>query len=1087
MAQPRRHLVLVEIDWDTGTEGYSFDSCRTHNRDYKDLVQSISPITRSVSVFGSITFPTSSVVLYNRDLYFSIKLYTAEHRNRKIRIRVLPPDTNISEVITVFEGVIVRAKINNGLLQIDAVGHNFNEVFNSPLSNFLPVLGPGRFPNAPVGQVPTLLPLVYGGVTPSLETGLSTISFNNGDMMRGFLFDTMGIEDFSWQGVTPVVSSHGWGDVCWSEELGIFVAMGASVTDDRVMTSPDGLNWTIGTDVANPIDENWDRVIWVKELGLFVAVSNNAVSGNGVTTSPDGIGWAARAASSLRNWRGLAWSPKLGLIAAVGYNGIQTSSNGISWTGITPPVANQFLQSICWSDELEMFVAVGGNSGDSNTSCVLTSVDGIAWTPRNIPIAADLLDVCWSPERRVFVAVGYAVEVRDRIVVSEDGVTWLLSTCDMDLTLTRIKWSSELGLFAAVASNHTGNDVITSPDAVTWTRQLSPALSSWGALAWSPTNNRFVAVGSALPGSTSNIMYSRNDLDDTYRYAIAARPVVGDASDLFFNFSDPGRLNLVLRYGVQVPLSVGREIRLYTDGTDQIPYIGFAYDQRSTSEASQDRPEITFYSSGVPDGPDTLTDPVIRNPVRAKEHFLEGYTALPLEDMTVAKTLATEQHYAESLCTAGAPAVLSAVIQDLDMTVQDVIEAFDRSFAMITYPTRAGKLGTIVSPIGPVGSSVLSLTDESEILKDSFDQDMLEDVATNLVTSYSYRWISGQSGDPKPGQQFLRQLNYEIPGALARLFPAGNSFGIARELKLPYCRRVGSVINILRAYSEYLRPGAQSISLSLPIQFFNQMEIGDYVDITHWQGVSATGGFAAEIVRVLGVTVNVNAMTPTVTINAFKRAPGIVVHDNFDRSPSASLGLSWSESEGSSGVLSLVAVPDSRQSQTNCLLVNTGGFTGGLATWNVTTEDDQVASIQVISVDTSVSSTFGAFVRGSGTRTSFTGYAAVIESTGDGSSQTSCRIVLRKYSAENMTSSSGTEVGSADLTGIHNPFAAVVLEVRAVGSRIEVCYWDDLGRNNLGKCITFDDNAPITSGKFGVFVDTAISVYLTNFYGRGLV
>ena len=56
---------------------------------------------------------------------------------------------------------------------------------------------------------------------------------------------------------------------------GFFVAVAGSGTGNRVMTSPNGINWTISASGA--ADNNWYGVTYAN--GMFVAV---AVSGTGI-------------------------------------------------------------------------------------------------------------------------------------------------------------------------------------------------------------------------------------------------------------------------------------------------------------------------------------------------------------------------------------------------------------------------------------------------------------------------------------------------------------------------------------------------------------------------------------------------------------------------------------------------------------------------------------------------------------------------------------------------------------------------------------------------------------------------------------
>jgi hypothetical protein len=82
-------------------------------------------------------------------------------------------------------------------------------------------------------------------------------------------------------------------------------------------------------------NSSWGGIAWSPELGLFAAVANSGV-GNRVMTSPDGIYWTTRTSAADNNWRAIAWSPVLGLFAAVAYSGsgdrVMTSPDGIYWT-----------------------------------------------------------------------------------------------------------------------------------------------------------------------------------------------------------------------------------------------------------------------------------------------------------------------------------------------------------------------------------------------------------------------------------------------------------------------------------------------------------------------------------------------------------------------------------------------------------------------------------------------------------------------------------------------------------------------------------------------------------------------------------
>jgi hypothetical protein len=133
------------------------------------------------------------------------------------------------------------------------------------------------------------------------------------------------------------------------------------------MTSPNGITWT-GRLAAQ--DNQWRSVCWSPELGIFVAVAVTGIN-NRVMTSPNGINWTSRFTSEGNQWSSVCWSAELRIFVAVATDGtnkrIMTSPDGTTWTGITIDTLPWW--SVCWSPELGIFAVVGG----SGTNRVLTS------------------------------------------------------------------------------------------------------------------------------------------------------------------------------------------------------------------------------------------------------------------------------------------------------------------------------------------------------------------------------------------------------------------------------------------------------------------------------------------------------------------------------------------------------------------------------------------------------------------------------------------------------------------------------------------------------------------------------------------
>jgi hypothetical protein len=165
------------------------------------------------------------------------------------------------------------------------------------------------------------------------------------------------------------------------------------------MTSPDGINWTIRTSGAN---NSWESVIFGN--GKFVAVSSDG-TGNRIMTSTDGITWSICTGCSTgfdNQWQGVTYGN--GLFVAVSDSGtgnrVMTSPDGTTWTSRTSAVDNGW-QSVTYGNGL--FVAVAANTGTGNR--IMTSPDGINWTIRKNPVETDFISVTYA--NGMFVAVGY--------------------------------------------------------------------------------------------------------------------------------------------------------------------------------------------------------------------------------------------------------------------------------------------------------------------------------------------------------------------------------------------------------------------------------------------------------------------------------------------------------------------------------------------------------------------------------------------------------------------------------------------------------------------------------------------------------
>jgi len=238
--------------------------------------------------------------------------------------------------------------------------------------------------------------------------------------------------------------------ICWSQELGLFVATATSGTK-RVMTSPDGLIWSGRTAAeANP----WLGVCWSPELGLFAAVASSGT--NRVMISSNGTNWTPITVTDTSGCTSICWSSELRIFVALSSNNgryrVMTSNDGTIWTGRTAAEDNSW-NSVCWSPDLAIFVALSGNSG---TYRVMTSNDGISWTGISVAEANGWNSVCWSPQLKLFIAVG-----TNCVMTSRNGIDWTSRTAAQSNNWLGLCWSPEQGIAVAVSDNGS-NRVMTS-------------------------------------------------------------------------------------------------------------------------------------------------------------------------------------------------------------------------------------------------------------------------------------------------------------------------------------------------------------------------------------------------------------------------------------------------------------------------------------------------------------------------------------------------------------------------------------------------------------------------------------------------
>jgi len=229
-------------------------------------------------------------------------------------------------------------------------------------------------------------------------------------------------------------------------------------------------------------------MIWVDELKILIGISINT-SGNRIMTSPNGIDWEVQVITPTNNneqtLNDIVWSPELELFVVVyGASGgtirpILTSSDAITWTSQATATytANSsfggtfqnrivFLISIALSPELDLLVCI------TTDGRIISSPDGINWTNKSDPAGdagrgvkslsnSNGTNVIWVSELNLFVAVYQGGD--HRVFTSTDGINWTIIVVSLN-AWNSVAWSPQLSLLCAVADSGTGNRVMTSVD-----------------------------------------------------------------------------------------------------------------------------------------------------------------------------------------------------------------------------------------------------------------------------------------------------------------------------------------------------------------------------------------------------------------------------------------------------------------------------------------------------------------------------------------------------------------------------------------------------------------------------------------------
>ena len=265
--------------------------------------------------------------------------------------------------------------------------------------------------------------------------------------------------------------------ICWSNALKLFVAVG---NNGSIVTSNDGSQWEVQT---SGTADNLFSVCYSDDLEMFVIAGDSGT----ILTSEDGETWTAQTSGTSSTLSKVIYGANI-LIAVGGSDTIITSPDGVTWTSRTAGLSTDSYTSICYSDDLEMFVM------GTYTGKILTSADGITWAIIGAITNDVIRSVIYSPMFQMFIAVRSSSIYKTAIIfTSPDGITWTQGKSIND-EIYDILYSTNIDSFCIAGNN---GMVALSQNLSDWEEKRNALLRTIYSICYSDKLGLFCIVGSS--------------------------------------------------------------------------------------------------------------------------------------------------------------------------------------------------------------------------------------------------------------------------------------------------------------------------------------------------------------------------------------------------------------------------------------------------------------------------------------------------------------------------------------------------------------------------------------------------------------
>lgn len=167
-----------------------------------------------------------------------------------------------------------------------------------------------------------------------------------------------------------------------------------------------------------------NNIIYCKEKGFFIGVTEN----HQIIKSQDGENWSVQAYETNAIFSDICYSEDLDLFVIVGgVSGISslilTSSDGENWNDASPSNTN-LLKKIVYASNIHKFAIIGDNT------TFLTSEDGITWESATVPYAQTFIGLFYIKETgTIIITNGSLSTYNNNIIYSTDVENFTLVNC----------------------------------------------------------------------------------------------------------------------------------------------------------------------------------------------------------------------------------------------------------------------------------------------------------------------------------------------------------------------------------------------------------------------------------------------------------------------------------------------------------------------------------------------------------------------------------------------------------------------------------------------------------------------------------